>query len=115
MQTSTALRLVILLDEDDKWRHKPVYLEVVQRARAAGLAGATVWRGIEGFGASSRIHTTRLLDLAEHLPVLVMIVDEPSRVRDFVEQQAELLATATVTLDEVEKVEMAPRPAGRHR
>ena len=97
-----AARLTVLLDEDDKWRRGPLYHEIVQRARDIGLAGASVWRGVEGYGASSRIHTSRILDLAEHLPVLVMIVDEGERLRTFVEQNAEVLAAVHVALSEVE-------------
>ncbi|MET8779512.1 DUF190 domain-containing protein [Nocardia sp. NPDC050713] len=97
-----AARLTVLLDEDDKWRRGPLFHEIVRRARDAGLAGASVWRGVEGYGASSRIHTSRVLDLAEHLPVQVMIVDEPQRLRSFVAENAEVLSGVTVTLSPVE-------------
>ncbi|QLY33080.1 DUF190 domain-containing protein [Nocardia huaxiensis] len=97
-----ASRLTVLLGEDDRWQRKPRYHEIVLRARDAGLAGASVWRGVEGYGVSSQIHTTRLLDLAERLPVLVMIVDDTDRLRAFVESQAELLDSLTVTLSPVE-------------
>ena len=97
-----AARLTVLLDEDDKWRHGPLYHEIVRRARDIGLAGASVWRGVEGYGSSSRIHTSRILDLAEHLPVLVMIVDEADRLRSFVQQNSEMLAGVNVVLSEVE-------------
>lgn len=101
-QWHPAARLTLLLDEDDKWRHGPLFHEIVRRARDAGLAGASVWRGVEGYGASSRIHTSRILDLAEHLPVLVMIIDETERLRTFVEQNSEVLAAVNVALSEVE-------------
>ncbi len=101
-QWHSAARLTLLLDEDDKWRHGPLYHEIVRRARDSGLAGASVWRGVEGYGASSRIHTSRILDLAEHLPVLVMIIDEAERLRAFVEQNSEVLAAVNVALSEVE-------------
>lgn len=101
------LRLSIILGLDDLWHHRPKYQEIVRRARDAGLAGASVWRGVEGYGASSHIHTTRLLDLADGLPVLVVVVDEESRVRAFVEAVAELLTHATVTLDRVERLHVS--------
>ncbi|MFG1791256.1 DUF190 domain-containing protein [Nocardia sp. NPDC049149] len=104
-----AARLTVLLDEDDKWRHSPLYHEIVRRARDTGLAGASVWRGIEGYGASSRIHTTRILDMADHLPLVLMLVDEPERLRSFVEQNAELFTTINVALSPLELWQGAAR------
>ncbi|ASF12180.1 hypothetical protein NBRGN_031_00420 [Nocardia brasiliensis NBRC 14402] len=104
-----AARLTVLLDEDDKWRHTPLYAEIVSRARDTGLAGASVWRGIEGYGASSRIHTTRILDMADHLPLVLMLVDEPERLRAFVEQNAELFTTINVALSPLELWQGAAR------
>ncbi|MEC3952569.1 DUF190 domain-containing protein [Nocardia sp. CDC153] len=97
-----ASRLTVLLGEDDLYRHRPRYHEIVRRARDTGLAGASVWRGVEGYGVSSHIHTARLLDLAERLPVLVMIIDDTDRLRAFVESNADLLDSVTVALSPVE-------------
>ncbi|GGM69514.1 UPF0166 protein [Longimycelium tulufanense] len=102
MRTVPALRLTVFVREDDTWEHRPLYHEIVRRAHATGLAGASVFRGIEGYGASSRVHTTRLLSLSEDLPVTVVIVDEPQRVRGFLPQVAELAEGRLVMLDEVE-------------
>ncbi|MER0443873.1 DUF190 domain-containing protein [Streptomyces sp. Edi4] len=99
-----ALRLTILIGESDLWHHRPVYTEIVHRAHAAGLAGASVFRGIEGFGASSRIHTQRLLSLSEDLPVAVVVVDEEQRVRAFLPKIDELVAGGLVMLDACEIV-----------
>ncbi|MFC5720283.1 DUF190 domain-containing protein [Streptomyces gamaensis] len=101
---TNALRLTVLVNEDDTWHHRPLYTEIVHRAHAAGLAGASVFRGIEGFGASSRVHTARLLSLSEDLPVAVVIVDSPARVREFVPRLRELTGVGLVFLDEVEVV-----------
>lgn len=109
--TGPALRLTIVVSESDQVRHRPVYTEIVHRAHARGLAGATVVRGCEGFGASSRIHTTRILGLTEDLPVLVLIVDTPERVRAFLPEVEELVDGGLVILDEVEVV----RYVGRER
>ncbi|MGQ4614462.1 DUF190 domain-containing protein [Nocardia sp. R7R-8] len=98
-----AARLTVLLDEDDKWRHTPLYHEIVRRARDSGLAGASVWRGIEGYGASAHVHTTRILDLADHLPLMLVLVDEPERLRAFVERNAELFTSVNVTLAPVDQ------------
>ncbi len=74
----SARRLTIIIGADDVWRHKPLYNEIVHRAHAAGLAGASVFHGIEGYGATSHIHTTRILSLSEDLPVAIVIVDDPA-------------------------------------
>ncbi|MFD8084043.1 DUF190 domain-containing protein [Kitasatospora sp. NPDC059722] len=104
-----ALRLTVLVGENDRWHHRPLYSEIVHRARAAGLAGASVFRGIEGFGASSLVHTTRLLSLSEDLPVAVVIVDEEQRVRGFLPQLDELVAEGLVVLDPCEVVRYVGR------
>ncbi len=71
--------------------------------------GFSVWRGIEGYGASSRIHTTRILDMADHLPLVLMLVDEPERLRAFVEGNAELFTTINVALSPLELWQGAAR------
>ena len=106
-----AVRLTIFIGEDDRWHHKPLYHEIVHRAHKAGLAGASVLRGVEGFGASSRIHTTRLLSLSEDLPVAVVIVDSEERIREFLPQLDELVAEGMVILDEVEVIRYVGREA----
>jgi protein CrcB len=97
-----AVRLSVFVGEDDRWHHKPLYHEIVRRAHDAGLAGATVLRGCEGFGASSLIHTTRLLDLADNLPIVVIIIDAEERVRAFLPQLDGLVSEGMALLDEVE-------------
>ncbi len=106
-----AMRLTIFVGEDDHWRRRPLYTEIVHRAHHAGLAGASVLRGIEGYGASSRIHTSRLLSLSEDLPVVIVIVDAEDRIRDFLPQLDELVTEGLVILDPVEVV----RYVGRQR
>ena len=76
--------LRIFVGEKDKFEHRPLYEVIVLRAREAGLAGATVLRGVEGFGAVSRtIHTARILRLSEDLPIVVEIVDTEEKVGSF--------------------------------
>ncbi|NIJ12650.1 hypothetical protein FHU38_002994 [Saccharomonospora amisosensis] len=108
-ESGRGLRLTIYVGEDDVWHHQPLYHEVVRRAREAGLAGASVLRGIEGYGANSLIHTSRLLSLSEDLPVAVVIVDRPERVRAFLPELDELIGEGLVTLDEVEMIQYMNR------
>ncbi|MER6184802.1 MULTISPECIES: DUF190 domain-containing protein [unclassified Streptomyces] len=107
--TGDALRVTVFIGEHDTWHHKPLYSEIVHRAHAAGLAGASVFRGIEGFGASSRIHTSRLLSLSEDLPVAIVIVDTEERVRAFLPQLDELVTEGLVVLDGCEVIRYAGR------
>ena len=111
--TGTALRLTVFIGESDTWHHKPLFTEIVHRAHHAGLAGASVFRGIEGYGASSRIHTTRLLSLSEDLPVAIVVIDAAEKIRAFLPQLDELVAEGLVILDEVEVIRYVGRPAAR--
>jgi PII-like signaling protein len=104
-----ALRLTVYVGENDQVHHKPLYAEIVHRAHAAGLAGASVFRGLEGYGASSHIHTTRLLSLSEDLPVAIVIVDAEDRVRAFLPELDELVQEGLVMLDEVDVVRYVGR------
>ncbi|GIH49340.1 DUF190 domain-containing protein [Microbispora rosea] len=108
-----AQRLTILIGESDQYRHRPLYTEIVHRARRMGLAGASVFRGIEGFGASSRIHTSRLLSLSEDLPIAVVIVDVPERISAFVAELDELVTEGLVIVDPVEVYRYVGREPGR--
>jgi uncharacterized protein len=96
-----APRLTVLVGEGDVVGHRPLYTEIVHRAHAAGLRGASVFRGIEGFGRGSAIHTNRLLDLSGDLPVAVVIVDRAERIHAFLRDAAELWRTGLVTLEDV--------------
>jgi hypothetical protein len=104
-----ALRLTIFVGDTDRWQHKPLYTEIVHRAHTAGLAGASVLRGVEGYGASNHIHTTRLLSLSADLPVAVIIVDAEERIRAFLPQLDELISEGLVIVDPVEVIRYVGR------
>lgn len=103
-RTEPALRAMILVGEDDTWHHKPLFSEIVHRAHTAGLAGASVFRGIEGFGASALVHTTRLLSLGEDLPVAIVIIDDEDKIRKFLPQLDELIGEGLVVLDRCDTI-----------
>ncbi|MDD1057122.1 DUF190 domain-containing protein [Streptomyces cocklensis] len=110
--SGAALRMTVLLGESDRWHHKPVYTEIVHRAQRAGLAGASVFHGIEGFGSSSLIHTSRLLSLSEDLPVAVVVVDTEERIRGFLPELDELVGAGLVVLDACEVVRHTAQAGG---
>ena len=94
--------LRIFIGESDTWHGKSLYQAIVERVRSEGLAGATVVRGIEGFGADSRIHTSRILRLSEDLPVVIEIVDTAERIEHILPLLDEMVAEGMVTLERVE-------------
>ncbi|MDT4933214.1 MAG: uncharacterized protein QOK11_1106 [Pseudonocardiales bacterium] len=102
--SGTARRLMVIVDEDASVAHKPLYGEIVRRAHASGLAGASVFRGIEGFGHTGQVHTSRILDLAENLPVLIVIIDTAEKITGFLPQLEELEVRGVIALDDVEVV-----------
>lgn len=100
----TAQRLTIMIGNSDHWHNKPLFTEIVHRAHGAGLAGATVLHGVEGFGASSRIHTSRILSLSEDLPVVIVIVDSHERIQNFLPQLDELVTEGLVILEDCQVI-----------
>ncbi|MFB9834019.1 DUF190 domain-containing protein [Actinoallomurus acaciae] len=97
-----ACRITIFIGEADQYHHKPLYAEIVRRAHTHGLAGASVFRGIEGYGASSRIHTSRLLSLSDDLPLAIVIVDTEDKIVEFLLELDDLIDEGLVTLEPVE-------------
>jgi PII-like signaling protein len=96
-----ARRITIFIGESDRYHHRPLYAEIVHRAHERGLSGASVFRGLEGFGASSRIHTSRLLSLSEDLPLAIIIVDTAERADAFLDEIAGLVTGGLIIVDDV--------------
>jgi hypothetical protein len=96
--------LRIFIGEGDRWHGKPLYEAIVARAREEGLAGATVLRGLMGFGAKSRIHTAKVLRLSEDLPIVVEIVDRAEQISKFMPLLDEMVADGLVTLERVQVI-----------
>lgn len=103
MQVPTQATLLrIFIGEDDRAEDRPLYEAIVLKAREAGLAGATAWRGGMGFGRSSVLHTMKLLRLSEDLPVIVEIVDAEAKIRAFLPTLHGLMDGGLVTMEKVE-------------
>jgi uncharacterized protein len=105
-----AKRLTILIGEQDRAGHGSLATEIVRRAHAAGVAGVTVFRGVEGYGKSNHIHTTRILSLSDDLPVCVVMVDSAPAIEAFVAQILELVEGGLVTVEDVEVLRYVRHP-----
>jgi uncharacterized protein len=97
-----ALLLRIFIGEDDKFGGSPLYEAIVLKARELHLAGATVLRGPMGFGASSRLHTTKILRLSEDLPLVIEIVDSEDKINSFLPTLDEMMSSGLTTLEKVQ-------------
>lgn len=96
--------LRIFIGESDRWHGKPLYGEIVALVRREGIAGATVLRGLEGFGAKSHLHTARILRLSEDLPIIVEMVDTVENIDRVLPQLDEMIEEGMVTTERVQVV-----------
>jgi uncharacterized protein len=96
-----ALLLRIFIGEDDRLDGGPLYQAIVMKAREMHLAGATVLRGPMGFGASSRLHTTKILRLSEDLPLVIEIVDSEEKIDEFLPVLDGMMSSGLITLEKV--------------
>lgn len=96
-----AKQIRIYIGESDQWHGQPLSSAIVRRAREAGLAGATVLRGEEGYGAHSRIHTERILRLSEDLPVVIDIIDREDRITAFLPILDDMVSEGLVVVQDV--------------
>jgi len=102
MEFVRAKRLRVYSCEQHRHGGLPVYEWLVQMARTDHMAGATVLRGLEGYGAHSHLHTARVLRMAVDLPVIVEIIDTPDRIAAYLERVRDAIAEGLVTLEDVE-------------
>jgi len=96
-----GLLLRIFIGEMDRYKGKPLYEQIVLKARELNLAGATVTRGIMGFGAESRLHTARLLRLSEDLPIIIELVDTDENINKLLPLLDEIVVEGLITLETV--------------
>ena len=102
METKQGHLLRIFVGEKDRHENLPLYEWIVQKAHETGLAGATVLRGMEGFGAGSRIHTARILRLSTDLPLIIEIVDTIDNIERFLPEVDDAIKEGLATLESVE-------------
>jgi uncharacterized protein len=93
--------LRIFIGESDRYDHHPLYEAIVLKAREQGLAGATVLRGVMGFGKHSILHTAKILRLSEDLPMVIEIVDSAEKVENFLPMLDEMIKDGLVTLEPI--------------
>ena len=109
--TEVATRVMVFLSEDDRVAHHGLHEALLNRAREDGMAGATVWRGIEGFGASGRFRTARFPDAATGLPLALELIDAPERIEAFLQVVRELAPGCFVTREQVQMTRFGGSPA----
>jgi len=104
--------LRVFIDENDQWEGKPLYAAIVHCARSEGLGGATVLRGMMGFGANSLIHTaSKSSHIPEDLPIVIEIVDKPEKIKKFIPTLDHMVKEGLITL---EKVNVIAYRSSRH-
>jgi len=104
MLPSEGKLLRVFTGESDRWHGRPLHEAIITEARSLGLAGATAWKGIAGFGANSRLHTAKVLRLSEDLPVVVEIVDAPEKIAAFLPVLSEMVTEGLVTVERAEVI-----------
>ncbi|GIV32979.1 MAG: hypothetical protein KatS3mg031_0514 [Chitinophagales bacterium] len=116
MQEHSQARLLrIFIGESDKLGHQTLYEAIVFEAKKQGLSGATVTRGIMGFGANSKVHTAKLFEISSDLPVVIEIVDTDEKIQSFTEQVEQMFEQAQCGgLITIEKAEIIRYKAGQH-
>jgi PII-like signaling protein len=107
-----AVLLRIFIGENDRAGGLPLYEAIVLKAREQHLAGATVLRGPMGFGASSRLHTAKILRLSEDLPLVIEIVDSEEKINAFLPLLDGMMSSGLITLEKVQVLQYGTQPAG---
>jgi uncharacterized protein len=103
--------LRVYVGEGDRYDHKPLYEAIVRKARELHLAGATVLRGPMGFGANSRLHTSKVLRLSEDLPIVIEIVDAKEKIDELLPHLDDMVTEGLVTLEKVQVIKYRARSA----
>jgi len=99
-----AKMLRVYFGEDDKWKDKPLYRAIVEKCRELDLAGATVFRGIEGYGASTLIHRSHLLSFSSDAPIMVSVIDSEEKIQTVLPFLDEMMHEGLIAMSEVEVI-----------
>lgn len=110
---SKAKRLRVYIGESDQWKRRSLYQVIVEKAKELDMAGATVFRGLMGYGANSRIHTAKILDLSSDLPILVEIIDSEEYINKLMPYLDEMLEEGMITIDDIEVIKYGSKPPKR--
>jgi uncharacterized protein len=105
-----ARQVTVFINSTDRYHGTPLYQAIVQRCQQRGIAGATVTRCVEGYGAGHRLHTARLLELSENLPLRIDIVDLPERIDPLLGELEGMIVEGLVTVADVRVLRFLPDP-----
>jgi uncharacterized protein len=108
-----AKLLRIHFGEDDKWKGKPLYRAIVEKCREMDIAGATVYRGIEGYGASTLIRRSHLLSLSHDAPVMVSVVDSEEKIQKLIPILDEMVDEGLIAVSDVEVIKYVHQEGAR--
>jgi PII-like signaling protein len=104
MQTGTVKRVMIFIDETDQWHGANLGNAIVDRLRKEGCAGATILRGMVGYGVHGQVHSTTIVDLSTNLPIIIIVVDEPEKIDRFLPILNDMVKEGLITVDEVQAI-----------
>ncbi len=105
-----AKQVTVFVNSSDQWHGRPLYTAIVQLCQERGIAGATVSRCVEGYGAHHELHTVRLLELADKLPVRVDIIDVAERIDPLLAALADMIREGLVVIANVHILRFLPEP-----
>jgi PII-like signaling protein len=111
--TGNAKRLRIYIGEKDRYKGKALFQAIVERAKALDMAGATVFRGLMGYGANSRIHTAKIVELSSDLPILVEVIDSEEYIAKLMPYLDEMVQEGLVTIDDIEVIKYGNKQPNR--
>jgi PII-like signaling protein len=116
MSIAEGYLLRVIVGESDRSGHHPLYESIVLKAREQGLAGATVTRGLMGYGKNSVLHTAKILRLSEDLPMVIEIVDTQEKIENFLPVLKEMITEGLITLESLKVLHLkGPQPKGETR